>query len=231
MFKIQGGNPVFMGGMRGVDGLRVGPALSCVWCQPLLNGTVSSLDHFLVASPVYPYVMISAAQARESDDLRHTMSPFSLFLSPFSGTQRILGYVRPRRVVAVHPPKRGKRKPHLWAAFGGAFRLGSFCATLWRNLPLNVVSNGCTLWIETQHVCFLCFRKLMGGAGSSSVMQHTWAGWGQVAINQTCRFLSCSCRDLPTDIICFYIVFHIHTPTQTLHTLTTDRHNCIILFC
>ena len=31
----------------------------------------------------YPYVTISAAQARESDDLRHAMSPFSLFLSSF----------------------------------------------------------------------------------------------------------------------------------------------------
>ena len=28
----------------------------------------------------YPYVTISAAQAHESDDLRHVMSPFSLFL-------------------------------------------------------------------------------------------------------------------------------------------------------
>ena len=50
------------------------------------------------------------------------MSPFSL--SSFWGVQRILGYVRPRRIVAVHPPKRGKRRPHLWVAFGGAFELG-----------------------------------------------------------------------------------------------------------
>ena len=56
----------------------------------------------------YPYVTISAAQVRESDDLHHTMSPFSLLLSSFSGMQRILGYVRPRRTVAVHPLKRGK---------------------------------------------------------------------------------------------------------------------------
>ena len=58
----------------------------------------------------YPHVMISAALARESDDLRQAMSPFSLFLSSFSGVQRILGYVRPRRIVAVHPPKSGKRR-------------------------------------------------------------------------------------------------------------------------
>ena len=32
----------------------------------------------------YPYVMISAAQARESDDLHRVMSPFSLFLSSLS---------------------------------------------------------------------------------------------------------------------------------------------------
>ena len=55
----------------------------------------------------YPCVTISAAQARKSDDLRHAMSPFSLCLSSFSGAQRILGYVRPRKIVAVHPPKTG----------------------------------------------------------------------------------------------------------------------------
>ena len=31
----------------------------------------------------YPYVMISATQARESDDLRHAMSPFLSFLLLF----------------------------------------------------------------------------------------------------------------------------------------------------
>ena len=61
----------------------------------------------------YRYVTISATQALESDDLRHAMSPFSLLLSSFSGTQRILGYVRPRRIVAVHPPKTGKRR-NIW---------------------------------------------------------------------------------------------------------------------
>ena len=61
--------------------------------QLLLNVTVEPLEHFL--QMFYPYVTISAAQAHESDDLRHAMSPFSLFLSSFSGAQRILGYVRP----------------------------------------------------------------------------------------------------------------------------------------
>ena len=62
----------------------------------------------------YPYVTISAAQDHDSDDV---------WLSSFLGAQRILGYVRPRRIVVVHPPKTGKRRPHLWAAFGGAFEL------------------------------------------------------------------------------------------------------------
>ena len=70
----------------------------------------------------YPYVTISAAQARESDDLRHVMSPFSLFLSSFSGAQRILGYVRPRRIVEVHPPETGSRRS-IWRSprIGTAF--------------------------------------------------------------------------------------------------------------
>ena len=72
----------------------------------------------------YAYITISATQAHESDDLHHTVSPFSIFLSSFLGTQRILGYVRPQRTVAVHLPKRGQRRPHLWGAFGGAFELG-----------------------------------------------------------------------------------------------------------
>ena len=63
----------------------------------------------------YPYVTISAAQAHESDDLHHPMSPFSLFLSAFSGAHIILGYVRPRRIVAVRPPETGEE-----GASGGA---------------------------------------------------------------------------------------------------------------
>ena len=67
------------------------------------------------------------------DDLRHAMSSFSLFLSSFSGAQRILGYVRPRRIVVVHPPKTGKRRPHLeepsdWDGLRAALR---------RNWPSN----------------------------------------------------------------------------------------------
>ena len=55
-----------------------------------------TLDSPLLNS-VIAYIMIPAAQARESDDLRRAMSPFSLFLSSFSPAQRILGYVRPRK--------------------------------------------------------------------------------------------------------------------------------------
>ena len=33
--------------------------------------------------------------------------------------------MRPRRIVAVHLPKGGKRRPHLWAAFGGDLRIGT----------------------------------------------------------------------------------------------------------
>ena len=79
--------------------------------------TISWLQHQMF----YPYATTSATQAHESDNLRHAMSLFSLFLS-FSGAQRISGYVRPQRIVAVHPPK--TVKPHFWAAFGGAVRLG-----------------------------------------------------------------------------------------------------------
>ena len=58
----------------------------------------------------YPYVTISAAQARERDDLRHAMSTFSLFLSSFSGVQRILGCVKDRRGASS---KKREKKEHL----------------------------------------------------------------------------------------------------------------------
>ena len=38
------------------------------------------------------------------------MSPFSLYLSYFLGSQSILGYVRPWRIAVVHPPETGKRR-------------------------------------------------------------------------------------------------------------------------
>ena len=105
--------------------------------------SISWLHHIMS----YPNVTISAAQACESDDLRHTMPPFSVFLSSFSGKQSILGYVSLRRIAAVEPPKRGERRPHLWAAFGGAFELGqtllgvvkilAFKCNIWRVQTLN----------------------------------------------------------------------------------------------
>ena len=68
--------------------------------------------------------MISATKACDSDYLRQVMSLFSLYLSSFSGVETILGLCDARRIVAVHPPKTGKRRLHLWATFGGAFGLG-----------------------------------------------------------------------------------------------------------
>ena len=85
----------------------------------------------------YPYVTISAAQAHESDDLRHAMSPFSPFLSSFSGAQRILGYVRPRRIEAMHRPKTGKRRSICGLHLEEPLDWDSLYAVLWCNLPSN----------------------------------------------------------------------------------------------
>ena len=50
------------------------------------------------------------------------MSPFSLFFSSFSVVQRMSGYVRPWRIVAVHPSRGGKRRS-IWRSLrtGTAF--------------------------------------------------------------------------------------------------------------
>ena len=63
---------------------------------------------------------MSAAQAHESDDLRHAMLPFFLFLSSFLGTQRNLGLFEATKDSSRASSKDRERK----AAFGGAFRLG-----------------------------------------------------------------------------------------------------------
>ena len=72
----------------------------------------------------YPYVTISVAQVRKSDDLRHAMSPFSLFLYSFSGALKNLGICEVTKDNSCESSKKKVKKEHLWAAFGGALKLG-----------------------------------------------------------------------------------------------------------
>ena len=66
----------------------------------------------------YPYVTKSAAQFRESDDLRHAMSPFSL---SFFGCAKNLGICEAMRDRGGASSKNREKKEYLWAASGGAF--------------------------------------------------------------------------------------------------------------
>ena len=118
----------------------------------------------------YPYVTISAAQAQESDYLRYAMSPFSLFLSSFSGTQRILGYVRPWRIVVVDPPKTKRRS--IWRSL----RIGA--AFAWRSdgLAFKCFSEGCRRWRHSKTFLLNWWRfQLIDSIHSS-------AEWGSVAV-------------------------------------------------
>ena len=63
----------------------------------------------------FPYVTISAAQACESDDLRHVMSPFSLFF--IFGRAKNLGICEATEDSSSASSKKREKK----AAFGGAF--------------------------------------------------------------------------------------------------------------
>ena len=72
----------------------------------------------------YPYVPISAAQARKSDDLCHAMSPFSFFLFSFFRCAKNLGICEATKNHSGASSKNREKKEHLWAAFGGAFKLG-----------------------------------------------------------------------------------------------------------
>ena len=82
--------------------------VNCVSCCEMGRSSLRSISWLRHQIFFYPCVKTSAAPAHVGDDLRHVMSPFSLFPFSFSGTQRILEYVRPRRIVAIHPPKQGK---------------------------------------------------------------------------------------------------------------------------
>ena len=157
-----------------------GPCLCSLWRRVLQRDLFNQVSRcwmwrsslwnisWLHQQMFYPYVTISAAQ---SDDLRHMMSPFSLFLSYFSSVQRILGYVRPWRIVAVHLPNRGKRRPHLWDSFGGGFELGQPSrGRVTSYSDLIVASEESRPWIETQHVCI--FLSLHKRASSN----HDWLG-------------------------------------------------------
>ena len=79
----------------------------------------------------YPFVTISAAPARESDDLRHAMSPFSLFLSSFLGA-RIL------------------QKDVKEGAFGGTVELGQPSRGTLTEFTFRCSSEGRRPWTETQ---------------------------------------------------------------------------------
>ena len=85
----------------------------------------------------YPHVTISA-----------TIFSLSYF---FYVAQRILGYVRPRRIVAVHPPQRERTE----GASGGAFRLRRPSRGVVTLLALKCSSEECRPWTETLKCCSL----------------------------------------------------------------------------
>ena len=94
--------------------------------------SISWLHHHMF----YFYVMISATQARESDDLRHaTLS--------FSGTQRILGHEATKDRNSASSKKREK-KERLLAAFGGDFESGQPSRSPVTELAFKRSSEGCS---------------------------------------------------------------------------------------
>ena len=80
---------------------------------------VKPLEHFLVASP----------------DVLSLRQDFCR--SSFSGSQRILGYVRPQRIVALHPPIRGKRRSICGLHLEESLDWDRLHVALWRNWPSN----------------------------------------------------------------------------------------------
>ena len=77
-------------------------------------------------------------------NLLHLISLLSLFFRDWA--QRILGYVKPRWIVEVHPPKTGKRRTHLWLHLEEPLNWDSLRAALWCNWPSNASFEECSPW-------------------------------------------------------------------------------------
>ena len=75
----------------------------------------------------------------------------SLVLSCFSGVQSILGYVRPRRIVAVHPPKTGRRS--IWRSLQIGTAFTRHCDVIGLQMLLWRMQT----WTETQQLTHLWF--------------------------------------------------------------------------
>ena len=122
--------------------------------------------------------------------LRPAKVTIYVFLSSFSGTQIILGYMRPWRIVAVHPPKTGKRRPRLEEPSDW----DSLRAALWRNWLSNAPlkdaepelrhSNskpscatwpGCRCHLMLPVVSFICTKA--GETDSNSLVPPKWTDW------------------------------------------------------
>ena len=97
-------------------------------------GQSSLLEHFLVVSrDVLPLRYNFCSQGpRMWQSTPRDVATFSLSFF-FFGHARSLGICGPRRIVAVHPPKRGKRRLHLEEPSNW----DSLYVALWRNWPLN----------------------------------------------------------------------------------------------
>ena len=82
----------------------------------------------------YPYVTISAAQARKSDDLHHAISPFTFFLSSFTGMKNpgICEAMKDHRSASS---KRRKRRSICGMHLEEPLNWNGLCAALWRNWP------------------------------------------------------------------------------------------------
>ena len=76
---------------------------------------------------------------------------FLFFFLLFLGARRILGYVRPQRIVVVHPPKRGKEGRICGLHLEEPSNWDSLRVASWRNWTSNASSEGCRPWNETQH--------------------------------------------------------------------------------
>ena len=107
----------------------------------------------------------------KSDDLRHAMSPFSLFLSSF--VQRILGYVRPQRIVAVHPPWREKRRI-IWRSLQSGTAFVLCCDVIGLQMLLQRTLNWVTaiVWESLSFFILGWFSKI-----PQDWLQGGWADW------------------------------------------------------
>ena len=191
------------------------------WFQPVTRLWANSIHCFHKSCITRCFNLMSRflPPRQESDDLCHAMSSFSLFLSSFSGAQRILGYVRPRRIEGMHLPKRWKRRG-IWRIL----RIADPELRHSNNYCVSVNRASCR-----QHCPSSCCRAVFQNTLSLQETAKTELATYMLEIasssNKLAGLTFSFCRDLP---ILLPGLPYLHTKQVVPDSIVQGHHHCIL---